>query len=385
MPRRGENIRKRKDGRWEGRYIKSYDLDGKAKYASIYAKSYSEVKKKLNDISKNAYIELSNNKQKTLKDILYLWLENNRIKLKEQTYVKYKRMIETHILPEIGNIEITKVDISYINRIILKKSKGGRLDDKGGLSASYVRTIGFILRSSLSFASQNKYCLPLSGPVSLPVKSKSKLEVFSIQEQNMLEQACIESKDSKRIGILLSLFIGLRIGEVCGLKWSDIDFENHTIHIQRTVERIQMIDSDEKKTKLVIVDTKSISSDRMIPFPSKLLTYLSIDKKDSNEYILKGNIYNYIDPRTLQYYYHKLLENNNIRYINYHALRHTFATRCIESGMDVKSLSEILGHANVNITLTTYVHSSMDHKRKQMEAMFHIYGQTNGQTITKDA
>lgn len=376
MPRRGENIRKRKDGRWEGRYIKNYDVYGKAKYVSVYGKSYLEVKHKLiiaaNGIDENT--DIHKNKSLLFCEVLFLWLENNRIKLKPSTYSKYYRIIEKHLVPVIGTMPISNVNTQYLNNILYEKSKNGRLDSCGGLSSTYVRTMGFILKSAMVFAQENNYCNTLKGTVIMPVKTKSQLKVLSLTEQERLENACCKNSSDKELGIILSLYTGIRLGEVCGLKWEDIDYETNTMHIYHTVERIQNNHDirNNSKTKLVLLDAKSKNSDRIIPIPSNLLPFLS---KNKTGFVIKGDVYDYTDPRTLQYFFKKKLRESNLDDINFHALRHTFATRCIESGMDAKTLSEILGHSDVNITLRTYVHSSLEHKRKQMEAMVAICGQ----------
>lgn len=375
MPRRGENIRKRKDGRWEGRFIKGYDSNGKAQYGSVYGKTYSEVKRKQTEAFENGiYKKQVISNHTTYRELLYLWLENNRIKLKEPSYAKYYRLIESQIVPVIGNIPIQDVDVSYINRILYEKRNYGRIDGKGGLSPSYVRSIAFILQSAITYASQNDYCLALKGNILLPVKSKKQLDVLTTAEQSIIEQACFENTSDKKLAILFSLYTGIRIGEVCGLRWEDIDYDNKTIHIRHTIERIPNTDFaiNDAKTKLVILEAKSVSSNRVIPIPSKLLALLS---EKGSGFIVKGKVYEYADPRTLQYFFSNKLKECNVRRVNFHVLRHTFATRCIESGMDIKSLSEILGHASVNITLGTYVHSSLEHKRKQLETMTAICGQ----------
>ena len=373
------NTRKRKDGRWEGRYIKEHDINGKAVYGSVYAKTYLDVKRKLIEMNKMAIDKaLPRNQQKVVfREVLYLWLENNRIKLKPQTYADYKYMIESHILPLVGSVSISCVDTNYINSLLYNKSKSGRLDGKGGLSSSYIRKLSFIIVSALDYAAKERFCSPLCGDIVLPQNKKSELEVLSAKEQSILENYILSEFDGRKLGVLISLYAGLRIGEVCGLRWRDIDFETQTIHIRHTVERIRNIDADigDSKTKLVLGDTKTFSSKRVIPIPPKLLGTLQNMRDSANTYLLKGNVYEYTDPRTYQYSFQKYLEFCNLRPINYHALRHTFATRCIESGMDIKSLSEILGHANVNITLNTYVHSSLEHKRNQLETMSVYCGQ----------
>lgn len=310
----------------------------------------------------------------TYREILYLWLDANKDKWKESTYSKYRHVIECHVLPEVQDTFIERVDADYINDILRKKSCDGRLDGEGGLSPTYIRLIAFVMQTAQSFAAQNEYCEPLKGEIHLPSKNKKMKHVLSVREQQKLENSFPDNMNDKDLGILLSLYTGMRIGEVCGLKWSDIDFENQTIHVRRTVERIAVHDPQEKssKTKLVLMDTKSFSSNRIIPIPSKISNIL-IGRNSSNGFLLTGRMNEYMDPRTLQYYFHKTLKSCGICRVNFHALRHTFATRCMESGMDMKSLSELLGHANVSITLGIYVHSTLEHKRKQLEAMSKLF------------
>lgn len=378
MPRRGENIRKRKDGRWEGRYIKSYDQNGKAKYGSVYAKTYIEVKRKLNSVN-----EIEKNKNCTtssnilFREILYLWLDNKKCNMKVQTYAKYLQLIDNHLVPYIESISVNEVNVIYVNRLLAEKSDYGRLDGCGGLSPSYVKTIAFIVNSSLDFASQNGFCQPLNGDIISPRLFKREIDILSIVEQIKLEKYLFENTGIEKLGIILSLYAGLRIGEICGLRWEDIDFDERLIHVKYTVERIKNIGakSNEPKTSLILSNVKSASSDRYIPMPNKLYQILKEYRCRNKKFVLPGESYDFTDPRNYQYVFRKCLLKANIRKINYHALRHTFATRCIESGMDVKTLSEILGHASVNITLNTYVHSSLDHKRNQMETMIAYLGQ----------
>lgn len=379
MARRGENIRKRSDGRWEGRYIKAHDITGKAVYGSVYAKTYVEVKRKLleaNLHTSNQALPLKDQK-KTFREVLYLWLESNRIKLKPQTYANYHYMIETHLLPSIDTMQISDVDSRFVNAFLLQKSINGRLDGKGALSPSYVKKIAFIMNASLEYASKQNLCAQVRGEIATPPKKKRELEVLSLPEQTKLDMFLNSDFKDRDIGILLSLYAGLRIGEVCGLMCTDFNFETQTVHIRHTVERIKNMDAKvgENKTVLILCDAKTISSDRIVPIPPILIPRIKEIVDKGNVFLLEGGSYEYTDPRSYQYYFSKRLNEGNFRRINYHALRHTFATRCIESGMDIKSLSEILGHASVNITLNTYVHSSIDHKRNQMEKMVAYCGQ----------
>lgn len=385
MSRRGENIHKRKDKRWEGRYIKGYDsITGKALYASVYGKTYMDVKQKMLEINR---IGIDNSvskteRKRTFREVLYLWLENRRVKLKSQTYSKYYNMIELHIIQELGCIPICELTAMQINQFLLKKRSVGKIGSEGGLSASSVQTISFIISSAIRFGIQQGYCTALKGEVLKIPKKKNELEIMSLQQQNEFMLWLLNDIDSRRIGVILALYAGLRIGEVCGLAWDDINFETKTLHIHHTLERIRVIDCDEdsNKTKLQLCETKSLSSNRVIPLSEALADLLKKCRLISvGRFVVTGNTYEFIDPRTFQYWYTKLLSDYGMPHFNYHSLRHTFATRCIESGMDVKTLSELLGHSSVNITLNTYVHSSMNHKRTQLTNMHSFCGQNCGQ------
>lgn len=305
--------------------------------------------------------------------VLYEWLENNRIRLKMQTYAKYHQIIEQHIVPTLGALPIEDVTAATVNQFLYQKSQQGKPANGGALSASSIRTIAFIIKSVLVYAEQKYDCKLLRGKICVPAKEKKQLQVLTGAEQQRLEQACFAYGTDKDLGILLSLYTGLRLGEVCGLAWQDIDRTTCTMYIRHTVERVKLpqSQSDTAKTNLLLLDTKTISSNRIIPFPELLLQAMP---HNTTGFVLPGKCHEYIDPRTLQYFFQKRLQQCGIRSINYHALRHTFATRCVESGMDMKSLSEILGHADVAITMNIYVHSSIEHKRKQLEHMAAQHG-----------
>lgn len=379
MPRRGENIHKRKDGRWEGRYIKEYDSEGKAKYSSVYAKTYLEVKQKLKDAPSIVGTQQFPHTRGAIyfKEILFLWLDSNRLNLKPQTYAKYLYMIENHIVGTLGNYEVRALTTAIINQVIVEKNDYGRLDGNGGLSASYIRTITFIIMAAIDFAVVEGYRMPLNGNITKLQRQKKELEVLTVKEQIQLENYLYINIDKRKLGTLLALYTGMRIGEVCGLRWCDIDFDSQTIHIRNTVERIKNINQSqgEPKTNLVLCNAKTISSDRIIPIPEKIIKLLKHFQGSEQQFVIEGILYDYTDPRTFQYSFQNYLKESNLRKVNFHALRHTFATRCIESGMDVKSLSEILGHASVNITLNTYVHSSLEQKRTQINSMLVYCGQ----------
>lgn len=371
MPRKGENIRKRKDGRWEGRYKRGVKEDGTIDYGSVYGKSYKEVKDKLLQAKHTNEIGLSStNKEKKFSEVLYLWAETNRIRLKGGTEQRYDYLIRTHIMPELGGLKLSQITATKVNAFLKEKLTNGRLDGTGGLSAAYVSSIMIIVNSAISFAIAEHMCLPLKTPIYKPKTEKCDLEILSLNEQLKIEQYIRENLSPTNIGILISLYTGLRIGETCALTWDDIDLANQVIHVRHTVARIKNNSNDaQTKTILIIDEPKTKASKRDIPIPSAILQVLVEYRNISCSNYVVSDKSMFVSPRTYEYRYHRALDQCGVAPINYHALRHTFASRCIAVGVDVKSLSEILGHRDSTITLNTYVHSSIELKRCQMEKL----------------
>lgn len=370
MPKKGENIRKRVDGRWEGRYKVDTPTDAKTKYHSVYGKTYKEVKDKIRLITSQPAL-LNEKKQQQpilIKEVITQWLNSSKSIHKGATEVRYEYLIEKHIIPELGDVPLSSVTSSMLTSFMNRKLEQGSLNGKEALSPAYVRSIMSVTLSILQFAVNEGLCQPLNINLQKPSTDKRELEVLSVFDQNRLESALLNNINETKLGILISLNTGLRIGEVCALSWNDIDFENQIFHIRSTVARVKSTDSG-VNSKLIIDRPKTKSSLRDIPIPSKLLTILvSMKKQSKGKYVVSAEN-SFVSPRTYEYRYHKILDEYNIPSVNYHTLRHTFATRCIEVGVDVKTLSEILGHANVSITLNTYVHSSMELKRQQLEKL----------------
>ena len=225
-----------------------------------------------------------------------------------------------------------------------------------------------IIQSALQFAVDEGYCQPLKSTVCKPPLEKKDLRILTKDEQEQLEAFLYSSVDLVGVGIMISLYAGLRIGEICALSWEDIDLASGIIHIRHTIARVPCTDPQkDAKTSLIVDTPKTKASLRDIPISSLLQEQLAT-VKSSTGFILTDS-QTFVSPRTYEYRFHKVLDNCGIDQVNYHTLRHTFATRCIEAGVDVKSLSEMLGHANVGITLNTYVHPSMDLKRLQLEKL----------------
>ena len=356
MPRKGINIYKRKDGRWEGRYIKEY-INNKPKYGYIYSKTYSKTKEKLLNNIDN--LEVASNL--TLYNIATEWLNIIKIKIKEATYTKYHTVINKYIKDSIGNTPmntLTSVNIAeHTDKI------------KNRLSNKTIRDILCIISMILKYY-RIAYNIPLYIVINYPKCNKSDREIFTDSEIKSLEKYLINEITLKKTGILLTLYTGLRLGEICSLKWRDIDLENGCISIKRTVQRVKNINTGAiPKTKLVEGTPKSQTSARKIPLPTFLIEILTNHRSKNEEHYLLTDSPKHIEPRTYQNYFKKCLKENKVTNRTFHTLRHTFATCCIRNGFDIKSLSEILGHSSVKITLDLYVHSSFEEKKNNMKKL----------------
>jgi len=294
-----------------------------------------------------------------MSELLKLWLNDKKKVIKEQSLVKYNNLINCYILPYLGN-----VNYKTINEKDIKKYFENNNISK--LSLSTQRALLFIIKSSINYAISNNLRKQINFSNINIKRPKPKVVYFTRNEQDILEEYLKNNINIDKIGILICLYSGIRLGEVCGLKWEDIDFINKTISINKTVQRIKNDDINSiHKTKKIISSPKSNSSLRTIPIPDYIIELLKNFRSNNNYYVLTNNIY-FKDTRIYERFFENILLKNNIRKLNFHSLRHTFATRCIESGMDVKTLSEILGHSSYQITLDVYVHSTLDQKRACM-------------------
>ena len=367
MSKRGENITKRKDGRWEARVIKGYNCSGKALYQYIYGRTYSEAKNKKNDY-------LAGQSKKSYKKDLILFssvlsefLICQQNKVKTSTLARYQEIINLHIMPTFGNMQIMEITAQMIELFANKKIENGRVDGNGGLSPKRVRDILSVLKLVFAYAQDQGY-ISQNIKFSMPRINKPHIEIFSKEDEVRLLSYSINNLEPSKCGVIISLCTGIRIGELCALQWSDIDTEANIITINKTLQRIPDYKSA-NKTKIIIDSPKSKASERQIPIPSLLLEQLESIKtqiKSPNYYVLTSSE-KYIEPSNYYVKYKHLLNECGIENHSFHALRHTFATRAIECGMDVKSLSEILGHSDVKVTLARYVHPSMDLKTMNME------------------
>lgn len=367
MSRRGENIRKRKDGRWEARFPIGKDEKGRTMYGAVYASTYKEAKDKRRQRLERQAVVSTNCPDNSFRNLLSLWIADNQVRLKPSTIYRYQYLIDTHILPDLGTKPLDGITSTVINTFLSQKLEHGRLDGSGGLSAAYVRSITLVINSALRFGIDQGLCSGIGLKISKPTVIPKELPVLSTSQQVILEKCLQTDTDETKLGVLISLYTGLRIGEICALTWGDIDLKNKVIYVRKTVVRVKSATGEQSKTHLIIDDPKTVASHRCIPICSTLLSaLLPFTPKTTSQYVVSSTA-SFVSPRTYDYRFKKLMDACQIPRINYHALRHTFATRCIEAGVDVKSLSEILGHGDVSVTLNTYVHSSMDLKRIQLE------------------
>jgi len=369
MPRRGENIHKRKDGRWEGRYIDFHRSDGKAHYKSVYAPSYTEIKEKMNKLKAVPKVQRPLTSLLTSEQLFLMWLDDKRIQVKQSTYANYYQVIHGHIVPYYRGTKANQLSTEKVNQLVKDKLEHGRLDGQGGLSPKRVHDILAVLLQAIQYGEKKGAIADFNYEVIRPKIEATELPVLTVDEQNNLLCYIRSNLDHKKLGILIAFYAGIRLGELCALQWSDIDFREGTLYISKTLQRIKDTDpNSERKTKMVIDAPKSPKSTRPIPLPTYLLCLLKQwEKGQLNEnYILSGKA-KYVDPRVYQDDFKSYLEQAKVQEYTIHALRHTFATRAKEQGMDDKTLSELLGHSSVRFTLERYVSSSIDTKRASME------------------
>ena len=359
MAKRGENIYKRKDGRWEGRYKNGFKADDTVKYSSIYGKTYTDVR---NILIKKKSDQKSNKIpcKCTFGELADLWINNIQSSVKESTYANYMLKLEKHINPAFKSIRYEKLTAETLNTFINQKIADG-------LSAKYVSDIMSVIKAVCKFAHKQYNYEDKSENIIIPRSAKTEKKILNSKEQTLLNKYLINNPSSSNIGILLSIIIGIRIGELCALKWGDIDIEKRIVTVRHTVQRIKNFNSD-TATKIVITAPKSSTSFREIPIPEFIIPILEKLRTSDNCYLLSGNE-NITEPRTMQYRFKSILKKLNLPNVNYHSLRHAFATNAIIVGFDVKTLSEILGHSSVEITMNRYVHSSMMRKIECMKLM----------------
>lgn len=373
MSRKGENIYKRKDGRWEGRYIKSRTIDGKAIYGYVYARSYSEVREKRKQAAAASTPDTFTTPFNTLcpqpfEKLACDWLHSIQPQVKESSYIKYRNLLQSYILPEFTGVSLNEMTSRRIQACCDRLLDCGGTG-KQGLSSKTVADVLSLIRNILRYSEVQGFHPPSTGKEVIIHRSSPDIVVLPRSSQEILCRYLYSHMSERSLGILLCLFAGMRIGEICALKWEDFCFREKTIYVHRTMQRLQKSEGTVRKTSVVVSSPKSKCSIRTIPIPEKLLQLIYEEFPERQGYILASETKPYIEPRTMQNYFRYIQQQCGLDPVNFHALRHTFATRCVEVGFDVKSLSEILGHASVNITMNRYVHPSMELKKQNMQKL----------------
>lgn len=289
--------------------------------------------------------------------------------VKDSTFSTYLSLINSHIIPYFKEINIEDIDSNKIQKFILKMSKKRNNKNKK-LSVKTIKDTVGVLKQIINFAYEVNIIEKKDFSYKLPTNNEVKsVKVFSILEQQKLLEYCQKNKDKKNIGIMLSLTLGLRIGEVCGIKWEDIDLDNETLNVKRTVQRIYINYNGEKRSKIIVNSPKTKKSLRVLPLNRELIDYLICYKNKRNTYILT-NSKKSIEPKNYRIYYYKILEQLKIKKLSFHSLRHSFASNAIELGSDYKTVSEILGHTSINTTLNLYVHPRIEQKKECISSVY---------------
>ena len=300
---------------------------------------------------------------KTIREIAAAWKEYKRPYVKQSTMAAYVLILENHILPTFG--EDNSLPEQSVQAFVLHKIESG-------LSTKSVKDILIVLKMVMKFGVKKEWMTYYEWDIKYPPSSENKvLDDLSVTNHRKILNHIQSHFTFMGLGIYISLSTGLRIGEVCALKWSDINVTDGILTVNRTIERIYIIEGEKKHTELVINTPKTKNSCREIPMNKELLGMLKPLKKVVNDdYYILTNDERPIEPRTYRNYYKRLMEKLDIPKLKYHGLRHSFATRCIEVGCDYKTVSVLLGHSNISTTLNLYVHPNMEQKKRCIDKVF---------------
>ena len=368
MAKRGENIRRRKDGRWEGRYIKSRTSERKPVWGYVYGSAYADVKEILIRKKAEAGFYALSRTDLIFRELAEQWLASIRVSIKESSFAHYQYTLRKYILPVLKDVRVSNLSENILEQA-MQAIISPRNQEHRPLGHSSAKECLSMLRRICKYATHLRLIRPMEICVHLPKKPHKENEPLTKKEQKITEEFVLQNPTPRKIGLLLGLELGLRIGEICGLQWGDFDLKLGTLKINRTVCRISCGNGH---TKVVIQTPKTRTSRREIPIPKQLLATLKKLHENASDstWFLSGNGEKPVEPRCYRKSIKAYLKQASVRQVRPHGLRHTFATTCLQAGCDVKTLSELLGHANANITLQRYVHSDLTRMCREMNRIF---------------
>ena len=365
------NIRKRKDGRWEGRYTAGRNpATGKAIYKNVLGKTQAEVKEKLKKAIEEAKgLDVAKAESYTVGQWMDVWYEYYaKIKVRPSSHKTYEGYIKNHIKPSIGSIPLTKLTTLDLQRLYQKLLTEGRVDrleaqnQPKGLSPKTVRNINQVISSAMHLAIQQHLIAqdPTDG-CALPKTEHREMQTLSADQ---LAAFLLEAKHSGVFEMYyIELATGLRRGELLGLKWEDIGFDNRTLRVRRQVGRIN---GEVREAPL-----KTKNAYRTISLGADAIGVLrqQREKQPSSSYVFPGPTGGPIAPDSVLHMLHRVLDRAGLPEIRFHDLRHTFATLALQNGVDVKTVSGMLGHFSAGFTLDTYAHVTTAAQKKAAETM----------------
>lgn len=361
--RKGENIYLRKDGRWEGRYPKGRKLNGRIKYGYVYGKSYTEVKQTLYPlrIRYQSLQQIQGVSAGTFGEWASDWLNEVREEVKPSTISSYYYKLTKYVFPLIKDVPLNELNLETGKTLLSNLQKY--------LARSTVLVIFRIVNKCLNQAKKSgKLHVNPFLELKLPKIKRKKVRALTLSEQKKVMEIAAKEKNGHGIPALLALYSGMRIGEIAALKWTDIDFETNLISVQHTYQRISTIQSV-KKTQLILADSKTEASVRVIPISKTLRKLLLRHRKVSKGIFVFSTNGQPCEPRLLTYHFHRIRLKAGLIRIHFHQLRHTFATRCLEAKKDISSVSALLGHASTQMTLDTYVDAMLEQRYQVIEEL----------------
>lgn len=360
MSRHGENIYRRRDGRYEGRYVTGRTADGRTRFGYVYGRTYAGVRQAL--LQRKALLLGDERVLPKSGMTLNAWMRHHllgerRAHLKPSSRQAYRALYERHIEPVFGAVDLMRItpeDVAQFTALLYRKK----------LAQNTVAGIVRLLSSALR-AAQEEGLIRRNPCARVAVRQAPREEqrVLTGQEQARVKSA---AADAGSVITLMALYTGMRLGEICALQWQDIDWSRRTVTVRRTAQRMRSA-GEGSRTAVMVGTPKTLKSRRVIPLPDFLLEMLRSLLSAAQSVYIFGRAERPADPRSVQRQFAKLIKPLGMSGVHFHTLRHTFATRLLELGTDIKTVSVLLGHSSTRITLDFYAHSLIDHQRAAMD------------------